>query len=153
MKNRGQRNRFSDDVKVFWQLNAWHCHVCSMNQPEVLHHINSPSCSWFIDGEFVASILNSAPLHNYTHPSATMFKQQGASGVGIDTPCHVGNESWLYTKENAMALMQKTARTLELCEYRLKPIDEEFIRQYHFMYDRKKVPSYIRRVLESQSAE
>lgn len=153
MRNRGQRNRFGEDVKQFWLLEAKSCHVCEMNQPEVLHHINAPSCGWFIDGAFVASILNSAPVHNYTHPSASQFKAQGASGVGIDSPCHVGNESWLYTKENAMWLMQKTARILEMCEYRLKPLDEEFISQYSFMYDRKKVPSFIRQLLEEEPAK
>lgn len=152
MKNRGQKNRFAADVKIFWQLEAWHCQVCGFNQPEILHHINCPSVGWFIDGEFVASILNSAPLHNYLHPSATEHQHNGVTGFGITIPCHVGNESWLYTKENAMALMQKTARTLELCLYELKPIDEEFIRQYHFMYEREKVPSFIRRVLESEPA-
>lgn len=152
MRNRGLKNRFSDDVKQFWRYEAKSCSVCGMNQPEVLHHINAPSCSWYIDGEHNESILNSAPVHNYTHPSATQFRQQGARGVGVDTPCHVGNESWLYTKGNAMLLMQKTARTLELCQYRLKPIDEQFIRVYSFMYEREKVPSDIRRVLESEPA-
>ena len=120
MKITGQKNRFNDEVRQFWEYNKPHCTVCGLNQPDAIHHINCPSVSWFIQGDFVASIFNSAPVHNYLHPMAEMLIYNHTNKkdrFGVYKPCHIGNEAWLYTKENAKLLMERTARTLELCQY------------------------------------
>lgn len=148
MKKTGQKNRFNNEVRQFWEYHKPSCTVCGMNQPDALHHINCPSVSWFIDGDFVASIFNSAPIHNQTHPNSWSVKGQGR-GFGIDKPCHIGNEAWLYTKHNAKTLMARTARTLELCKYQPNDLDKQFIKSYNFMYERGTVTNMVRQILDS----
>ena len=148
MKITGQKNRFNDEVRQFWEYNKPHCTVCGLNQPDALHHINCPSVSWFIQGDFVASIFNSAPVHNYLHPMAEMLVLRHKKDThGINKPCHIGNEAWLYDQENAKLLMERTARTLELCQYEPNDLDKEFVINYNFMYDREKAPDIIRKII------
>ena len=151
MKITGQKNRFNDEVRQFWEYNKPHCTVCGLNQPDALHHINCPSVSWFIQGDFVASIFNSAPVHNQTHPNSWSLKPKAdeyhKGRFGIEKPCHIGNEAWLYTKEHAQLLMHRTARTLELCQYEPNDLDKEFVINYNFMYDRDTAPNIICKIL------
>ena len=135
MKRSGQKNRFSSKVHMLWQT-EWHsCLVCHMNTWSALHHINCPSCSWYIAGDHNESILNSCPIHNYVHPNYSQLKKQGMSGFGVDKPCHVGNEGWLYDQKNAKLLMAKVYDALMEMGYELTEMDRKFMRVYQFMYE------------------
>lgn len=113
MQNTGLSNRFPQWVK--WQWQGWHsCMVCSRNQWDALHHIMSPSTSLYIKGPHNHSILNSSPIHN--------------------EKCHLYNP-WLHKPDNIATLLFKTYDALlQFQDYRLKRIDQEFLRLYRPLY-------------------
>ena len=134
MKQSGLKNRFPDEVRNLWL--DWHeCMVCGYNQPDVLHHIISPSSPFYKAGKHNESALNSCPIHNYAHPNCYEMVKQGLMGFGVTQPCHVGNEAWLHDGKNASMLLRKVYEVLRFdLEYQLKPIDEQFIETYSKVY-------------------
>lgn len=134
MKKSGLQNRFPDEVRQQW--NGWNeCLVCGLNKPEVLHHIMSPSSPYYVAGKHNESILNSCPIHNYTHPDSWALKAKGMVGQGVTQSCHIGNEAWLHDGKNASKLLRKVFDILvHEMQYKLKPIDEEFMLTYSKVY-------------------
>jgi len=123
MKKTGLSNRFSPEVRSQWTY--WHkCMVCKLNMWDALHHIVSPSSKHYVRGKHNESVLNSCPIHNYTHPNAKQTK-----------PCHVGNEAWLYREENIKYLLYEVVQALMNSGYKLKPIDKEFAKIYSHLYE------------------
>lgn len=134
MKNSGLRNRFPSSVRTVW-LHFYDCMICGFNCIDTLHHIVSPPVWYYIDGKHNESVFNSAPLHNYTHPSARELARQGYGGYGVDRACHVGNEGYLNSVEGSRRLLNKTAQALHDMGYQLLPIDRDFLTVYNKQYD------------------
>ena len=121
MKNSGLRNRFSQDTKSKWL--GWNsCIVCMLegrpaSGADALHHIVSPSSMEYIDGEHNESILNSCPIHNQR--------------------CHIGNEAYLYKKENIARILKMVKRVLELyqdIDISQQQNDRDFEKLYRQLY-------------------
>ena len=123
MKQTGTGNRFDVKDKEVWMDND-KCWECLMNQPDCLHHIICNSCkSIYTAGNHNSSILNSAPLHNYSHPNS----QSGKT-------CHIGNEAHLYKEETIRKLLKKTYQYLLRNNYKFKDKDLEFMKVYKKYY-------------------
>jgi len=116
MKNNGLRNRFNERDRMTWI--GWHsCLVCDKNCFDALHHIISPSSSFYVEGEHNTSILNSCPIHNY--------------------PCHIGREGLLFQEEAMRVLLAKTAEALDWQGYEYTENDREFICVYKKLYGKR----------------
>ena len=113
MKNNGLSNRFSQETRAEW-IYWYACNICGMNQYDALHHIICPSVRFYIKGKHNTSILNSCPIHNQK--------------------CHIGNEAHLYNDDTVKQLLQKTLTALLQMDYKLKPIDREYMTIYKDLY-------------------
>ena len=134
MKNNGLKNRFPAWVRELF-TECYKCSVCGYNLWNALHHINNPSCSWFVAGEHNKSPYNACPIHNMLHPCPEYETRQGKRGFGLTEHCHIGNETWLNDRENAKMLMRKTFTFLEEIGYQPNENDKEFIKNYKWAYE------------------
>lgn len=114
MKNRGLKNRFGNDVRIAWT--SWYkCLWCGKSGADCLHHIKSPSSRDYKKGKFNRSALNSCPLHNHS--------------------CHLYNPE-LHKPETEEKLLLKVFDVLGKNGYKLKEIDEDFIKNYIENYEK-----------------
>lgn len=134
MKQSGLSNRFSQETRHVWDY-WFSCMICGMNQQDALHHIISPSSSHYVAGKHNESVLNSCPIHNMLHPNASSMEKEGQSGFGITRTCHVGNETYLYDEQNIYMILWKVRDALKEMDYQWKPIDEQFLKVYGYIYD------------------
>ena len=115
MKQTALQYRFLPGDKEVWMF--WHrCLWCGLNRWDCLHHIISPSSRGHRDGEFNASILNSAPMHN-----------EG---------CHLDNGE-LHHRETEIKLLEKTMTILSHKHYKPSRLDKQFMMAYwdtHFRH-------------------
>lgn len=115
MKNRGLQNRFSDKIRSAW-VGWYECLFCGKNNADALHHILSPSTSFYIHGKHNTSIFNSCPIANLE--------------------CHIGNEAKLFTKKQIVRLLKEVRAIVkvELC-YTLVDVDIQFLKVYEKLYN------------------
>ena len=114
MKRSGLKNRFPHRVFEFWQGLGWYEDLISgKNNADCLHHIISPSSSYYIPGKHNSSIFNSCPLSNFE--------------------THLYNPN-LHKPEMEKKLLKKVAGILIDNGYQIKKIDVQFYRKYQKLY-------------------
>lgn len=96
------KNGFKD--RKAWMFH-YACHICGMNGWDALHHILGRGSSK--QQTHFSSILNSAPVHNYT--------------------CHINIHGKLMKWEMQVKLLEKTRKYLDSIDYPYNGNDRYFI--------------------------
>jgi len=92
------KNDFDREELKKWYLYNYKCWWCGRNTRDAMHHIT---------GRDSNSILNSAPLCNFT--------------------CHINQHGLLRLEENMIFLLKKTVKYLLDQNYEFNEIDREFM--------------------------
>lgn len=105
-------NDFDKTELQRWYLDNYECWYCGKNHWDCFHHIVGRNEG---RGKVESSILNSAPLNNFS--------------------CHLQIHGKLMTEENQKRLLQKTMRYLLKKKYSFNEVDVSFIMKYKKLYE------------------
>lgn len=101
------RKEFDSAELARWFSDNYECWSCGKNTWNAFHHID-------INGDYSNSILNAAPLCNFT--------------------CHINKHSSLRAAEVKKTFFKKTLQFLLEHNYQLKEIDKKFIESHYNIY-------------------
>ena len=111
------KNRFPEEVLVFWSGWSFDLSELGHRVSNAIHHIISPSSNRYKEGEFNESIFNTCPIDNLKN--------------------HIGQA--MHTKEKEDILLERVMTVLIDRDWKLTNIDKQFLKTYGLEKEYKRI--------------